>query len=232
MPRLSDIERAAIFGPDGAVAGEVERVLFHPSEPRVVGFQIRPNPFYYVVKRKAVFVPLGNVDFAEGGRPQFATKKLPTGKGEGFDWAVTVVWRGMPVATPEGDVVGVVHDAGFTKKSGRLTWLEVSAGAVSDTAVGRNRYPGEAAVGFDGEAVVLDPSRAEAETSGGLAKAAGAGAAAVTVHGERLAKAAGDATVAGAIAVGKSFKSGTARKAIDHVKRATGRWMADDDEDE
>ena len=222
MPRVSALERSPLFGLDGRAVGEVEHVLFHPSEPRVVGMQVKPNPWYYVVPRKSFYAPLGNIHFTEEGQAQALSKRPAAGKCGDFGWDVTVVWRGMPVRDQQDNVLGAVHDVGFTKKSGRVTWLEISSGAVSDAAVGRVRFPGEAAIGFDGEAVVLD-ANAQAEGQGGIAKAAGVGAAVVTVHGERLAKAAGVQVSKAAYHAGRALKIGGKR--IGHVRKAAERWL-------
>lgn len=232
MPRVSDIERSALLDEKGRVLGSIEHVLFHPHEPRVVGLQIRPNRMLYVVDRRPYFVPLENVRFEDEG--VFAAGKNPgSAKGEGFEWDVTVVWRGMPVRDEAGARLGAIHDLGFTKKTGRVTWLEMSEGAVSDAAVGRKRVAGEAARRFEPAegVVVVDLEGTDAEGSGGLAKAAGTGAAYATVHGGKIAKAAGDKAIAAAVAAGKALKNGRARAAIDKARASAERWL-DEGEDE
>lgn len=228
MARLSAWEDAAVTGRDGRALGTVSAVLFHITEPRVVGVQVTPPPVAGIVARQVRYAVLGLVTI-QGETLRLSVASLPSDvAGERImqaSWDDTVIWHGMPVRTAEGTPVGVVADAVFDPSTGVVSSLAISSGAVGDAAIGRFEVAGDEVRGFDGEAVVVSPAYADLNASGGAARAAAAGAAAVAVHGSRAAlkglKAAGRA----AGRVGRSFESGYGRKALDRLKS-----FMDDDE--
>lgn len=226
MPRMSALEGVIIAGSRGKPLGRVVDVLFHPSEPRAIGIVVDRPRTAGVVARPPVYVPLGMLERAEEGfvLAQGATA-LPSAKaGEralGYTWDETVHWAGMPVRSAEGDLVGAVDDVTFAYGDGRVSLLRVSTGILGDIAVGRLEVPGDLVEGFDGETVVVSAGYSELEASGGAAKAAAKGATVAKETGARVAKQAYDAGMSAAIAVGKSFKSGTGRRMLDKLKELT-----------
>ncbi len=183
MPLVRDVMGSAVTGPGGRALGEVKRVLFHPSEARVVGFEVVPPPLLLLVPRPVRYLPIEDVERWGDRVLRTRARRLPSRRaGErrlGFSWDATVVWRGMPVAAVSGREVGRVHDAGFTKVSGSLTRLKVTAGAVNDAAFGTIEAPAASVIGFDGASVVVDDSVALSGPEGGAIRAAGAAAAGV-----------------------------------------------------
>ncbi len=228
MLSISELRGVEVRSPKRAVLGRVTDVLFHPSEPRVVGLEVTPLRLAGVVRRRVRYVPLASVAVREGA---LATedRSLPSNAvGQrllGFSWDGTVHWRGMPVRGSDGAAVGVVADATFDG-TGVLDALRISTGVAGDVAVGKLTVPAADVRGFDGAAVVITARSKDLPSDGGAAKAAAKAAVVAKKRGGAAAKAASDATVRAAGAVGRSIHSGKARRVLDGLHKA----MRDDDE--
>lgn len=224
MPSTGTVERAHVTGEGGKALGRVSAVLFHPSEARVVGVQIDPGPLLHLFERRPRFALLGQIEIDEDVR--LAAPKLPrddTGeRALGYSWEDTVVWRGMPVRSAEGNYVGSLFEAVFDAQTGEVVCIRVSTGIVGDAAVGRLEVDGSLVRGFDGASIVVLPGFADIGASGGAAKRMAGGVASARVHGERLAKTTLAAGAVAADAVGRSFESGLGRKALDKIKTLMG----------
>lgn len=198
---LRDIQGRPVIGSKGKVLGEVTRVLFHPEEPRVVGLEVRPTPWLFVVEKPLRYVPLGLLARWTAQSVVIDAPRLPGrhfGEREiGRRWDDTVVWRGMPVRSRSGADLGRVADAGFAKASGALTRLMLTGGTVSDVAFGSREVEASAVAGFDGDAVVVDDAVAVVAPEGGAVRAAGAAAGQI---GDVLRPAAGTVAVKAASA--------------------------------
>lgn len=231
MPLISQIRGRTVANKRGSVLGTVADVLFHPSEPEVIGLAVQPPATLYVIERAQRFIPLTEVTLDEDGTGfVYSGSRLPSfengTKAIGHDWETTVIWRGMPVRSADGEAVGAVKDARVRIADGSVRTLEVSTGAVGDLALGTLTIQREQVVGFDGESVVLTVGYRDAEKSGGLARSTAGGVAAASVRGQQVAKQAYDAGMKAAIKVGRSFKHGTGRRMLDKLRELT------DDSDE
>jgi len=222
LPRISAYAGRSVTGAEGRALGRVSAVLFHASEPRVVGVQVDQSAVLGVIDRRQHYVLLDTLTLTEDGALQLPGKRLPSDDaGErvlGFKWDSSVIWHHMPVRSATGEAVGTVHDVVFDAASGVVTQLRISTGAVGDAALGKLEVPGELVSGFDGDAVVVLPGFAEIRADGGAAKAVASGVAVVKARGGAVADGALQVGVAAAGALGRSMKSGIARKAIDKVK--------------
>ena len=223
MARVSSYNGRNVLGSDGRVLGRVTAVLFHASEPRVVGVQIDPGAMLGVIDRKPSFALLPDLALADDRMAfQLSDARLPKdGPGAralGFSWDDSVIWQRMPVRSVDGGDVGTVHDVTFDHETGAVTQIRISGGAVGDVAVGKLEVHGELVRGFDGEAVVVLPGYADISADGGAAKAVASGVAAVKVRGGQVAEGALEVGVAASRALGRSIKGGAIRKAIDKAK--------------
>lgn len=226
MPTVIAYEGRAVMGADGRQLGHVGAVLFHHSEPRVVGVQIDRRALLWTIDRRPHFALLTDLD---AGAEAFALpgstlpKEEPGERALGFSWHDSVIWHRMPVRSAAGETVGTVHDVVFDAKTGAVTRLVVSTGAVGDAALGRLEVSGELVRGFDGDGVIVLPGYNEIRAAGGAAKAMASGVAAVKVRGEAVADGALQVGVAAAGALGRSLKrGGSARKALDKMKSLMG----------
>jgi uncharacterized protein YrrD len=236
MARARAVTGLKLVTTRGKTLGQVEHALFHPDEPRVVGFQVARPRFAYVVERKRLFVPLSEVrvgtERLDGRHERLLTGRKAASR-LGFDWDASVIWTGMPVRTRGGRRAGAVYDAQFDDQDGTVTKLVLSEGVGSDVAVGRRTIDGANVRGFFGEEVVIDDVLGSAEFSGGVAATAGRGAAVAR-------KAATDAAVK-AVAAGKATARAAAetemgRRALGAlrgiVREVKDAMSADEDEDE
>ncbi|MDZ4064655.1 MAG: PRC-barrel domain-containing protein [Coriobacteriia bacterium] len=234
MPDVQSVTGEPVRTPKGKRFGSVTHVLFHPSEPRVVGFEIQPEPYLYVIPRRMRFVALADVEVAKrslrllSARPASnaaAAKKI------GANWETTVIWVGMPVRSESGEPAGCVRDVRFSKADGHVKRLALTGGMGADVAIGRQEIEGEQVQRFDGEYVVVDDAVHEAEYSGGMARRAGTSAAVAKVTAEEVAK----KTIAvGRAAVRVVGQSKLGNRAIGRLKafgRAAKDAMAADDEE-
>lgn len=230
MPLISEIRGIPVAGPKGRSLGSVSEVLFHPSEPRVVGLLVEPDPLLLVFRRTPRFLPLGRVSGWGKGVVVSSTRVPRARVGEreiGAEWDVTVIWRRMPARTEGGSEAGRVADAGFRKLSGDVTRLMLTSGMLGDAALGVREVPAEQVAGFDaaapgGGAVLIADAALEIPASGGAVRAAGDAAGAVRDAGTGLAREAGiKAAAAGMAAVKMASESKTGRAA---GRMARGAW--------
>ena len=232
MPSLKSLQGLEVVGPKGSALGRVLRVLCHPADPVVVGFEIQPPNVAMVVSRRPRYIALAGVrvasDHLEVDDPKDwsgdrAAKTL------GIDWEQTVIWLGMPVVTESGSALGYVSDATFRLPDARIDRIGLTDGLTSDAAIGTRTVAGEVVTGFADGAVRVSDAAATAEFSGGLAAQAGKGAAVAKVVATDAAKRAADL---GGSAVKAAAKSKAARSAWS-VVRETGKafkdGMKDDD---
>jgi sporulation protein YlmC with PRC-barrel domain len=228
MVRMSDIEGAELTGPSGVRLGTIERVLFHPGEPRVVALMVKPNPALYVVELPSAYIPFSEVSVG-GAVVRWDGVKLPsrghTERALELDMDATVIWRGMPVASPTGRLAGTLADATFSE-SGVLEGLSVSTGGVGDIAHGRLDVPGDLVRGFDGRAVVVEAEPEDLEASGGVARQAAAAAASRESRAGTVAGATGDAVVDASYVAGRALRS-AARSAPVSKARSALKGLAD-----
>lgn len=233
MPRVSGIIGREVVSSKGEVLGTVSEVLFAPSEPRAVGLAVERPRVAGMVALPPRYVPLASVALREG-RVLLETAALPsqakTEKALGYTWDETVQWRGMPVAGPSGEFVGTISEIEFERPGGTVTGMELSSGMIGDAAVGRISVPGDVVLGFAGDAVKVSVEYHDLDVSGGAAKAAATGVAVLSERGSKVAKGAYDAGMSAAIAVGKSFKSGAGKRAVDGLRKIVTDALKDDDE--
>lgn len=222
MPHIRSYEGQSVLGADGRVLGRVSAVLFHSSETRVVGVQVDPGAVLGVVDRPPRFVLLKDLAETEAAALQLPVTALPkNAAGErvlGFSWDDSVIWRGMPVRSVDGTAVGIVHDVEFDAGDGSVSCVRISTGAVGDVALGRLEVPGDLARGFEDGSVVVLPGYGEIRADGGAAKVVASGVTAVKTRGGQVADGALQVGVAAAGALGRSMRSGLARKALDKMK--------------
>ena len=223
MVFASSIEGRPLTGTGGVALGVVTNVLYHPSEPRVIGVAARPPALLAVVDRPGTFLPISALSLGEQGA-SCVLAKLPSAKagakGLGYDPDLTVIWTGMTVRGSRGQDVGRISDVEFDAESGAVSRIDVGGGVLADAAHVRYLVPGDAVLGYSDGAVRIDADVAGLPGSGGLAKAAAEGAVAASV----AARAAGEAVVGASGAAGRTIKAAVdaevTKRATRTVKRA------------
>ncbi|MDA3935998.1 MAG: hypothetical protein PF636_03905 [Actinomycetota bacterium] len=237
MPTIRSIEGRRIVDRKGKSPGRVDHVLFHPQEPRVVGFQIQPDPILYFVDRRPRFIRLQALKITDQALTVAESVSAWGSSAEkemGFSWETTVIWRNMTVHEIDGEDVGFVGDAEFRSSDGTLRGILLTRGLAEDAAAGTRQVPADRIQGFDGDNVLIERIR-DIELEGGAAAAAGHGAAVAGAAAEKAArKAATTATVVGRVAVRVANESKTGRKAMGALRRFGKKAldaMSVDDED-
>lgn len=222
MPRARLIEDSKLADLDGKVLGRVDHILFHPSEPRVVGAAVRPRVLWFFWLKPA-YVALADLRFDDdeavritGGRPVRGAKAA---EALGADPDATVIWTGMPVTSRDGMLAGAVDEVWFSLPDGDVTRMKVTGGFSADVAYGRGTIAGDQVIGFDGTAVVVEPRPAEIEVSGSMAKRAAKSAVMLDIAGEM----AGRAFVDASRATGKAIRKAAI---VSPVRRARRTWKS------
>lgn len=191
MPTIGSLIDLPVINRKGKRVGTVNHVLFHPSEPKVVGFEVLPKNVGYVVGMPPKYVPLEDVAIGKDevtlGEKGYPSERAVE-KRFGFNWDETVIWRHMEVKTRSGGRRGYVEDVHFAT-DGSVEAMTIGSGATNDAAVGRRNVEPSKIVGFDGEDVIVENDAAtEDDFEGGLAANAGAHAAVAKVTVEVAAK--------------------------------------------
>jgi hypothetical protein len=226
-----NIEGSRLLNKSGGRLGEVTRVLYHPSEPRVVGLMVRPKARLYVFERKETYVPLGALEFVEGVGPRMAApiKSLPgpvrAASTFGYDPDETVIWTSMIVKAPSDRPVGFVHGTEFGARTGSIKLMEVACGKVSDAAYGRYIVDGPMVLGYREGAVRISVEAHELPRGGGAAKAAAKGAVATSQAVDKAGAVVESGMVSAGAATGKVLhKVGKARLGERAAKTAGRTW--------
>ena len=226
VPRISRIRDLPVFGVKGKYLGQVTEVLFDVKKPMAVGVQVQRDYMLGLIQPRARYVLLTDVKLVKPEGMLLSIPKLPGGdRGEkalGFSWDKSVIWRKMPVRSATGDPVGVVKDVLYSAETGTVKKLFVSTGMVGDAAVGRLEVPGDLVNGFRDDAVIIKPEYKDLEAAGGAAKAMATGVTALKTRGGQVADGFGEVGVTAAGAIGRSFRTGLGRKAINKVKSLMG----------
>ena len=230
MRSLREVDRLAVYGEKHKRTGVRKRagrlvdVLFHPSEPRVVGFTVERPDFLMMIRRSDRFVALDRTEILDDRVVVDGSDAWGRAAAKRLDifWERSVVWLGMPVRTESGTALGRVRDASFAEEDGRLESLGLTEGLTADTALGTRDFSASMVRGFEGDAVVVSDEVLAIATDGGAAAAAGKGAAAAKVGAEQAAAAAGKAAAVAAAygksAVKSAAKNPTTRKAYGFLK--------------
>jgi len=191
MPSIESVIDLPVVNKKGKRVGTVSHVLFHPSDPLVVGLEVRPKNVGYVVGLPPKYVPLEDVSVSKTkvilGEKGYPSERAVE-KRFGFTWDETVIWRHMEVRTREGGPRGLLHDVVF-KSDGTVEAMTVTSGRTGDVTVGKRNVTPAMIVGFDGEDVIIENDAAtEDDFEGGFAANAGANVAVAKVTAEVAAK--------------------------------------------
>lgn len=218
MLTLLQLDRTVVYGDPKKRSGERPRigrigdVLFHPDEPRVVGYTVERSDLAMMIERKDRTLALDRTELVDGSIQVDGSHAWDHGAAKrlGIDWDKTVVWLGMPVHTRSGQQLGLVRDGVFDPTTGELNALGLTTGITADMAIGVRDLPASLVMGFDGEGVIVADEAALIEVDGGAAAAAGKGAAVAKDAAGRAAVAAGDVAGRAAVAAGEA----TAKAAV------------------
>lgn len=180
--------------------GRIRSFIFHPTEPRCVGFLVKRPDVALMFHRKDLFVAFNGFHLQQGDvvlNDTAGSKDRSACKALNINLDECVVWVGLPAITEDGTVLGVVESVTFNGETGRVVSLELGQGATANTLLGRRVIPVGDVIGFKrgmgtrlymadddddralGALLVRDAAKA-AEAAGGVAEKAGAATAVAT----------------------------------------------------
>lgn len=232
---LLEVGRFPVVSAKGKRIGRVADVLFAPDRPVVIGFVVARPRLFFLFDLKDRYLALDRVALSEkhltvtsggGAWDKAAAKRL------GVPWDDSVIWVGMPVRTEAGAKLGYVRDGRFDPATGTLSALGLTGGMTADVALGVRDVPVSLVKGFDGAAVVVSNEASATETSGGVAAAAGRGAA---IGSKAVGDAAKKAALYGRAAAKVAKDSEAGKKAagwLKSLKDTVVDAMGDPDDDE
>ena len=103
--------------------GRVRSCVFHPSEPRCVGFLVKRPDVALMFHRRDLFVAIDGFGLIEGV-PLVSDRADATDKGacKRFDISLDdcVLWVGLPVLCEDGTVLGLVQSVTFAVGNGEV----------------------------------------------------------------------------------------------------------------
>ncbi|MCL2491868.1 MAG: PRC-barrel domain-containing protein [Coriobacteriia bacterium] len=222
---LREIYKCIVLDVDGKKVGVIDDVLFHPTEPRAVGYSVTPTRIGKVIKRSDKYLSLDATDLTLDGEIQAVLKKDAWNKRAekqfDFAWDDTVIWYGQHIHTIGDEHLGRVSDALFSLEDGSVGAIEVTDGSISDVTLGKRTIPVGMIERFDLDdkyAIVVKDEAARCIYHGGLAVTA----AHVTDRVQKAAK----VVVEQAPVVAKATPK-VAAKIVKAAPRKTGRWIGE-----
>lgn len=193
--------------------GRIRATVFHPSEPRAVGFVIKRPDALLMVKRKERFAAIDRVERVEGGVcvidaadswDSEACKRL------GVDYDSCIVWEYMPVRTESGRELGLVGNVVFDERDFTIEHIDISSGSANRMLLGSSLIPNDQIIGYRDGAIVVKDIDGDVEETGGAAAKAGVAWAKTKHAASQGTKMAGEKINDGAYKAGEII--GTARE--------------------
>lgn len=204
--------------------GKIAATVFHPVEPRVVGFIVQRPDALAMVKRDDLFLAFDALVFDDEGRvcpddradawDDAACKRM------GIDFDLCVIWEGMPLRTSSGKELGCVDTVAFDQETGEVDYLTSTEGALASALLGRTTIPVALIGSYVDGAIEVDDKAAGIGPDGGAAAKAGAATARAKQASKGLAKKATKKTLE---AVGESKRAwgGMISETVEAFKEAS-----------
>ena len=139
--------------------GRIHAFVFHPKEPRLVGFLVKQPDIALMFHRKDLFVAFNGwhiqdgdivLNNTAGSKDRSACKELSINLDE------CVIWVGLPVITQDGTQLGVVDSVTFDDQNGHVLALEVSQGTTANALLGQRTLPPEDICGIGTQLYMAD----------------------------------------------------------------------------
>ncbi|NTU89443.1 MAG: hypothetical protein HGA54_05995 [Actinobacteria bacterium] len=156
--------------------GKVSVTVFHPEEPRVVGYIVKRPDILWMIKRSDKFIAFDACEMVDGrivaklgndSWDEAATKRL------GIDYDKCILWENMPIKTEDGFELGHVGVVAFNDYTGKVTSISSSDGAAARAILGAYEIPVEMISGYNKGYLVVSTQARDVEASGGVAAKAG-----------------------------------------------------------
>jgi uncharacterized protein YrrD len=172
---LREVYKCIILNQNGKRIGVVDDVLFHPTEPRAVGYSVTRDRLGHVIKRSDKYLALDSTELTCDGEIAAIEKDAWDSRAEkqmDFEWDDSVIWYGQHIHTRSGQHLGRISDALFSLEDGSVGAIEVTDGTISDVTLGKRTIPVGMIERFDLDdmyAIVVSDEAAKCTYHGGLA---------------------------------------------------------------
>lgn len=190
--------------------GRVRATVFHPTQPRAIGYVIKRPDALLMVKRKERFAAIDRIEVVEGG---ISVVNAPDSwdaeacKRLGVDYDACIIWECMPVRTESGKELGTIANVVFSANDFMVDHIDISTSAANRMLLGSSDIPAAQIVGYRDGAIVVRDNQADLEESGGAAAAAGVAWAKTKHAASQGTKKAGNAINEGAYKAGEAIGS-------------------------
>ena len=212
MRTIGEMRKAVVVQEgSGRKLGRIKHAVFHPSEPRLVGFVVHRGDTLGMIKHPDRFLAYDSFAVRDG---RIVARKGSDGWDTracarlGVDYEACTIWRGMTLATADGEELGSIVEVAYDERTGRVESVTTTDGPLSQLLVGASAHPAGALRGYRDGHVEVEPG-APAVLEGGVAEAAGTAfgkaAAAARETAPKVAAAADDAVQKGAYKLGEAL---------------------------
>lgn len=197
-------------------AGKIKHSVFHPTEPRLVGFVVHKGDTMGMIKHKDHFLAYDSFTVEDGklhassdadAWDEKACERL------GIDYDKCIIWKAMPVVTEDGTSIGKVDDVEYDERDGHILRFITTEGALSDFLVGEYSIDGSEYVRFAAGKIVIRQSAENTSPTGGAAAKVGEAVGKAKAKAPSVAKSADETVQKGAYKLGEFI--GTAKKALE-----------------
>lgn len=199
--------------------GKVAYAVFHPEEPRIVGFIVRRPDLLLMIKRKDRFITFDGFDIVDGRLVAHADGEVWDEAGckrLGIDLDDCIIWENMDLKTEDGHELGRIGDIIVSEETGEVSSIVAGDGALAKKLLGNMEIPLELIKGYNKGYIVLKPEAADVGLSGGWAAKAGAATAKARHKGSEAARKTGETVNEGAYKLGQGI--GYARDKVEEKK--------------
>ncbi len=177
MPAIGDLRKASVFREGSRrLVGKIRCAVFHPTEPRLVGFIVRCADIAGMKRRRDHFLSFDSMACVDG--VVIASKDRAAWDGSacerlGIDYDACLVWETMPAVAESGESLGRVEDVEYDPLTGEVLSITTTEGAAFRFLVGDVGHRADSLIGYSSGALVFREAAAWDPASGGAAAMAG-----------------------------------------------------------
>ena len=177
MRKISEMEKAVVMRGDSKLRlGKIKHAVFHPTEPRLVGFIVHKHDTAAMIAHPDKFLAYDSFKVADG---RLHASLVPDALDEraykrlGLDCDKCVVWKGMPLVSSDGAELGRVEDVEYDERTGEVHRIITSDGALASFLVGNYNHGCMGYKGYKDGKLIIDSEADTNNATGGVAAAAG-----------------------------------------------------------
>lgn len=198
--------------------GKIAQAVFHPTEPRLVGYIVKRPDLFWMIKRNDRFLAYDAFRIVDGrviGTVDSDSWDAPACKRLKIDWDRCLLLENMPLKTSDGHEIGKVGSITYDERTGKIISFAATDGLTSDVILGAYTIPADHILKYADGFLLVKPEAQFVQAEGGLAEKAGES---VAVAAQGI----GDATAKASKKAGKAINKGaySLGTALGKAKRA------------